>query len=185
MNTHGHRTKVGLAKHPPPRQEKLSQDSQDTYGGVLYAESISFHWMWNCSIDDRALRKLRFLISANRQLHFCTDVAGSPNLMGIFCIETVRSCTQILIQSLLFCTFGLLMLLLVLYQELVMGAYWENPIGFCTQAYFLPWILLASTIMSLFSPLMELIRVWPLYIVIWVSLFIASCAECAIKKRRS
>lgn len=45
---------------------------------------------------------------------------------------------QPIVQALLLSAFGLLMLLLVFYQELVMGRYWFNLLGAAPQLYFLP-----------------------------------------------
>ena len=83
------------------------------------------------------------------------------------------------LQALLACSFGLLMLMLVLYQELVMGRYWGNLIGSGTQFFFLPWLSLASTIIS---PLMHTVRMWLMYVTVWIGLFISSCIGC-FKKR--
>lgn len=102
-------------------------------------------------------------------------------LWGYFAYKLSEPAYNSIIQSLLLCAFGLVMLALVLYQELVLGAYWGNIIGFATQMFFLPWISLVSTIMS---PLMGVFRLWPLYIAIWAILFIVSYIGCIIKKRR-
>ncbi len=87
-----------------------------------------------------------------------------------------------IMQALWMCSFGLLMLILVLYQELVLGAYWRNIIGVGTQMFFLPWISLASAILL---PFTSGIRLWYLYIMIWVVLFLASSIGCFKKKRCS
>ena len=84
-------------------------------------------------------------------------------------------------QAFLMCAFGLLILALVLYQELVLGQYWGNLVGFGTQMYFLPLLTLAATIAR---PFMEVIRVWPIYILIWIGMFFVSCAGCFLKRRR-
>ena len=85
------------------------------------------------------------------------------------------------IQALLMCSFGLLMLMLVLYQELVIGRYWGNLIGSGTQFFFLPWLSLASTIIS---PLMHTVRMWPMYVTVWIGLFISSCIGCFKKRNK-
>lgn len=88
-------------------------------------------------------------------------------------------------QSLMLCAFGLLMLALVLYQELVLGQYWGNLVGFGTQMYFLPLLTLAAQItVPVMRSFMEVIRVWPAYIVVWILMFAASCVGCFLKRRR-
>ncbi len=82
-------------------------------------------------------------------------------------------------QSFFMCAFGLVMLLLVLYQELVLKAYWGNTFGLATQMFFLPWLTLASSVISPFVS-----RVWPMYVLIWVGLFAASCAGCSLKRQK-
>lgn len=86
-----------------------------------------------------------------------------------------------ILQAFLMCIFGLLMLILVLYQELAMGEYWGNLIGVGTQMFFLPWISLASTIIR---PFMNVTRVWPLEIAIWIVLFILGCIGCIVKQHK-
>ncbi len=88
-------------------------------------------------------------------------------------------------QSLMLCVFGLLMLALVLYQELCLGRYFANIVGFGTQMYFLPLLTLAAQItVPVMRSFMEVIRVWPAYIVVWILMFAASCAGCFLKRRR-
>lgn len=85
------------------------------------------------------------------------------------------------LQAFLMCVFGLLMLILVLYQELAMGEYWGNLIGYGSQLFFAPWILPASTVII---PFMSVIRIWPMYIAIWIALFISGCIGCFVKQRK-
>ena len=82
-----------------------------------------------------------------------------------------------MMQALLMCAFGLVMLLFVLYQELVMGAYWGNIIGVGTQMYFLPWVALASLVI-------HSLRLWPIYVAIWLGLFVTSCIGCLLKRHK-
>ncbi|MFR5932513.1 MAG: hypothetical protein ACLUGG_04700 [Oscillospiraceae bacterium] len=74
------------------------------------------------------------------------------------------------------------MLLLVLFQELVLGNYWFNVFGTASQLYFLPLFSLAATVLrfslSLFVPIT---RIWPYCIVVWGCMFVASCVGCLKK----
>lgn len=87
-----------------------------------------------------------------------------------------------ILQACLFCAFGFLMLLLVLFQELVLGNYWFNVFGTASQLYFLPLFSLAATVLrfslSLFVPIT---RIWPYCIVVWGCMFVASCVGCLKK----
>lgn len=85
------------------------------------------------------------------------------------------------IQALALSAFGLLMLGLGLWQELVLQRYWPNFIGFGTQLYFLPFLTLASTLVTPFS---DVVRVWPMYILIWVWIFLISFIGCWQKRRK-
>lgn len=100
---------------------------------------------------------------------------------GYLAFKLSNSARNSIIQALLMCSFGFFMLILVLYQELVMKAYWGNIIGFGTQMFFLPWVTLASLLMS---PFLDVITVWPMYIAIWVALFIASCIGCFLEQQK-
>lgn len=85
------------------------------------------------------------------------------------------------IQAFLLSAFGLLMLALALYQEFVLGRYWLNAIGFGSQMYFLPFVTLATLILNLF---MDVVRPWPVYIVIWTGLFLTGWLGCLLKRRK-
>lgn len=100
---------------------------------------------------------------------------------GFLAFRASNSEKHPMMQAFLLSAFGLLMLALVLYQELGMGQYWGNYIGFGTQIYFLPLLSLVSSIMS---PFMTVIRIWPMYIVIWAVMFLAGCAGCYMKRGR-
>ncbi len=101
-------------------------------------------------------------------------------LWGYFAFKLSNSRQNSILQAFLMCAFGLIMLALVLYQELAMGQYWINLMGFATQMFFLPCLSLASLVVS---PFMDVIRVWPMYIVIWAAMFIASCIGVFVKGR--
>ena len=90
-----------------------------------------------------------------------------------------------ILQSLLLCAFGLVMLGLVLYQEVVMGQYWSNLFGFGTQMYFLPLLSIVSPVLSpVLMALMSVIHVWQLYIGVWLCMFLISAVGCVLKKRK-
>ena len=77
---------------------------------------------------------------------------------------------KILPQVLSMCAIPALMLLLVLYQEIVREAYWGNIIGSLTQLYFLPWLTLASLFYLPIELLVDVVRVWPGYIIVFILL---------------
>lgn len=85
-------------------------------------------------------------------------------------------------QGLALCAFGLGMLALVLWQELALGEYWLNPVGFASQMYFLPALSAASAVMA---PFLKVVTPWPLYIGEWALLLAVSCGGCALKRRRN
>lgn len=51
-------------------------------------------------------------------------------------------------QAFSLCFIGLIMLVLMLFQEIVMGQYWINYLGLTTQMYYLPTISLGSMLTS-------------------------------------
>ena len=83
------------------------------------------------------------------------------------------------LQAFFLSAFGLLMLVLALYQEIGMGQYWLNLAGVSTQLYFLPVLTFAA---SVTAPFKSITQVWPMYIVVWLFLFAAGCIGC-YKKR--
>lgn len=91
---------------------------------------------------------------------------------------------NLFIQSFLMCAFGLFMLLLLLFQEFVVGHMWLNILGVSCQLYFLPGLSITSFILSpfLFSAT-EAVRFWPLYLCEWIILFIL-CLIGVLMKRR-
>ncbi|MBC5730530.1 hypothetical protein [Pseudoflavonifractor hominis] len=91
---------------------------------------------------------------------------------------------QPIVQALLLSAFGLLMLLLVLYQELVMGRYWFNLLGAAPQLYFLPLLSLGFTLSNvLIQPFLPTLEMWLVYLLAWLLLFAAGCAGCFWKAR--
>ena len=91
---------------------------------------------------------------------------------------------QPIVQALLLSAFGLLMLLLVLYQELVMGRYWLNLLGAAPQLYFLPLLSLGFTLSNvLIQPFLPTLEMWLVYLLAWLLLFAAGCAGCFWKAR--
>ena len=97
--------------------------------------------------------------------------------MGLF--EVSDPGRDPVMQAFLLSAFGLVMLALALYQELVAGQYWPGRVGFGTQMYFLPFLSLASSIVNRFFS-----RIWPDYIVVWLGIFLAGWAGCLAKQGR-
>jgi hypothetical protein len=90
-----------------------------------------------------------------------------------------------LFQALLLCSFGLLALALVLFQELVLGQYWFNFVGTGSQMFFLPFLSLGFAVSNpLVSLLMSPIRIWPGYIAAWLLMLAAAWVGCYRKRRR-
>ena len=86
-----------------------------------------------------------------------------------------------LLQALLLNAFGLLMLLLVLLQELILGAYWENILGLFSQLFFLTGLPLASV---LFRSLTATTSLWPFYGASWLFLYLTSLAGILFYRRK-
>ena len=84
-------------------------------------------------------------------------------------------------QGLALCAFGLGMLALVLWQELALGEYWRNPLGFASQMYFLPILSVPAAVLS---PFLKVVTTWPLYAGEWLSLLAVSCTGCLLMRRR-
>ena len=88
-------------------------------------------------------------------------------------------------QAFLLCAVGLVMLGLGLYQVLVLKQYWHGFFGTVSQMYFLPFLTLASTLLTpLFQLVMPVLEIWPYYIAIWVVMFLVSCIGCVLRRRR-
>ncbi len=87
------------------------------------------------------------------------------------------------LQAFLMNSFGLLMLVLILYQELILGHFWHGMVGHATQIYFLPLLSLVARIMVFAIRAMAPIRIWPFCVVIWISMF-AVCYVGCVKKQK-
>lgn len=103
-------------------------------------------------------------------------------LWGYFSYRIASRDKNPFLQACWICAFGFLMLLLVLYQELVLGRYWFNLFGTAPQLYFLPLFAVATTALRLSVALfVPITQIWPYYILIWGCMFAASCAGCLKK----
>lgn len=87
----------------------------------------------------------------------------------------------VLPQVVRICLFGTVMLALVLYQELVQGSYWLNPIGFLSQFYFLPSMSLFGAVIA---PFLDIIRAFPFYIASYIGMCLACLGTCLLKARK-
>ena len=82
---------------------------------------------------------------------------------------------------------SLLALLLVLYQELVQGYYFMNPLGWLPQLFFLPVLPAASKICYSVPQLAGTVtdlRVWPAFIVGFFLMLVVSWAGGKLKPKR-
>lgn len=135
-------------------------------------------------ILDAAMRYLVYLPVTGRTLVLVE--IGCLFLWGYLAYRVSAPEKNAITQAFLLCAVGLLMLALVLYQELIMGQYWPDIIGFSTQIYFLPLLTLASAV---FTPVVQwfapVIRIWPFYIAIWACMFAVSCAGCLRRRKRT
>ena len=114
-------------------------------------------------------------------------------LMGLVCtwLWGAAACRAaspgegIALQAMTLSAPGLVMLALVLYQEIILGAYWPGLPGTVSQFFFLP---LLSVVLTLTQPLvamwMETIRLWPFYILTWLCLLAAAWFGCWVRSRR-
>lgn len=80
-----------------------------------------------------------------------------------------------MVQGSLLMAFGLIMLILAVYQELAVGRYWANLAGLASQMYFMAFLILAGLLVD---PFVETLRAWPLYIGIWTIMLVIACAAC-------
>ena len=85
------------------------------------------------------------------------------------------------LQTARMCLFGAVMLALVLYQELVQGSYWRNPIGSLSQIYFLPAM---SFFGSFITPFLDVIRTFPIYIASYIGMCLICLGACLVKIRK-
>lgn len=90
-----------------------------------------------------------------------------------------------LLQALLLCSVGLVVLVLVLFQEVVREGYWFNFVGVGSQMFFLPFLPLGFTAADLLAGLfLSSMRVWPAYLAAWLLMLAAAWAGCVLKSRR-
>lgn len=85
------------------------------------------------------------------------------------------------VQAFCLCTVGLLVLLLLMYQELVLGAYWGSAAGHLTQFYFLPFLSAAFTVTNLLA---NGYGMWLAFTVSWLGMLAVSWLGCSMKRRR-
>lgn len=103
-------------------------------------------------------------------------------LWTYLCYRFAEPGRNALLQSLCICAVGFVMLALVLFQEIGMGEYWPNAIGFASQIYFLPLI----TLMTIpIAPFMDVITTRAIMIAVQICLFVASCLACRLKTKRN
>ena len=93
---------------------------------------------------------------------------------------------NLFLASFCMCSFGLIMLILNLYQSVIVGEYWSNVIGLGSQFFFLPWLAFNSSIMV---PIITLFRgtitVLPIFSLTWIELYVVACIGCYIKSRKT
>lgn len=97
------------------------------------------------------------------------------------CCKACVSWESIWKQALAFSSFGFLMLVLVLIQELILGHYWVSYFGLATQMYFMPGLSFFAVLMS---PFMEILTPWPVYVVEMIGLFLAALIGCRWKQKK-
>lgn len=85
------------------------------------------------------------------------------------------------VQAFCLCTVGLLVLLLLMYQELVLGAYWGGAAGLLPQLYFLPFLSAAIMVTNLLA---NGCGMWLVFAVSWLGMLAASWLGCYMKRRR-
>jgi len=71
---------------------------------------------------------------------------------------------------------ALIVLLLILYQEVILGQYWSNQLGIATQFYYLPLISIASIFTGIFHTMT------PTYIVAFLMMCISFYFGCRSNK---
>ena len=81
---------------------------------------------------------------------------------------------------------ALLILLLIMYQEIILGQYWSNSFGVATQYYYLPLISISSPIVGLFSSLTSwAIHYWLTCLVVFLLMFAFYYLGGYLKKHRT
>lgn len=95
--------------------------------------------------------------------------------VGMFSIKLVDK----KIESLLLLNApAFIVLLLLLFQEIVLGQYWFHPVGMATQFFYLSVLKLALSITSMLH------RVFYAYIIAFLFMLITSCSGRIISERR-
>ena len=102
-------------------------------------------------------------------------------LWGYYCHKRAADDTSAVLQTLMMNAVGTLMLILVLVQELILGAYWGNYAGLITQVYFLPCLPLISVLAHIFTRVTAL---WALYLIEWAFMLAASFIGCRAARKR-
>ena len=83
---------------------------------------------------------------------------------------------------------SLIALLCILYQELVLGAYWQNLAGVLPQLFFLPTISAASRValsIPQFAGILTEWRLWPIYVIGFLLMLLVSWAGGKLKPKRA
>ena len=97
------------------------------------------------------------------------------------CYKCAIGWQDLLPQAVCLNLFGFVMLLLVLFQELVLGSYWMNYLGMATQLYFLPGLAFVSVLIGRHMPV---ITIPAMYASEMVILFLLSLLGCWLKSRK-
>ena len=88
---------------------------------------------------------------------------------------------DLLPQALWLNLFGFVMLLLVLFQELILGSYWMNYLGMATQLYFLPGLAFVSVLIGRHMPVITTVTMYAAEVVV---LFLLSLLGCWLKSKK-
>ena len=102
-------------------------------------------------------------------------------LWGFLNFKDYRPNENVLKNTMLIHIPAFVVLLLLLYQELYMGHYWLNLIGSLTQMFYLSFVTLGAIIIA---PFMNIIVIWPVYILEFIIVFIVGLIGGALGKRQ-
>ena len=86
------------------------------------------------------------------------------------------------LQALSLSAVGILMFVLILAQELSLGHYWLNIIGYASQIFFLPVLTVASGIVFSFSKSASMVPVYSVAICLMIA---AALIGCLVKRKRN
>lgn len=92
---------------------------------------------------------------------------------------------NVVLQALSLSTVGVLMFVLILVQELALGHYWLNYIGYMSQIFFLPVLTVASGIVFCFSKSASMVLVYSVAICLMIAAALIGCLvkrKCATKE---